>query len=724
MNCFFRKPIVWLPIISKRSDKMRSYHIFYRNLLIITFVVTLVLLGAVNAAVPIDTIPFDSNNNFSNGGFETGNFSGWEVWGDPNNCSEDTICQPAWCDVLTNATCIVRSMSVEITNDSFTDNYSAVLGHYNKDPYTYLHSKIDLRQNLNLTTENTALSLYTKVFSQNIGVNKSVYDYFIIVDDGTEHIIWSLSDTNTSAAPLNNWTLLTFNLSEYSGKNITLIFRFMQDFCCGNGRQWDLIWSGTSLLYLDDIEINTATSSGGVHNINKSTDYLTIQAAIDNASSGDEIHVNSGIYYENVNVNKQLFLKGINTGAGNPVVDARGSGNVITLSAGNITLERFEVEGSSWLDAGILIISNDNFITNNNVSNNYKGISLDESSHSNTLIGNNVSNNGIFGIFLGNSRNNTLKDNYISESISYGLYLGDSSDNTIDSNYILNNYWTGVYLDSSSSNNILNGNNVSNNTGDGITLWDSNSNNMLNGNNVSNNNGDGISILGSINNILMANNVLNNNGFGISLWGSSNITLTRNNVLNNNRAGIYLRGSLSNTLNNNNVFENDNTGISLGTASDSNTLSNNYVLNNTGDGISIWYYSDKNTINDNIVSNNLNDGISLVDYSNNNIIYNNFFNNVNNYKILTSLNKWNISKINNTNIVLGPYMGGNIWANPNGTGFSQTCEDNDGDEICDSTFMFDNNSDYLPLSYFINQALSPSFSASPSIVLPDQLFNI
>ena len=47
-------------------------------------------------------------------------------------------------------------------------------------------------------------------------------------------------------------------------------------------------------------------------------DYAKIQWAIDNATAGDTIEVHSGTYYENVNVTKQLILRGI----GNPVVDA------------------------------------------------------------------------------------------------------------------------------------------------------------------------------------------------------------------------------------------------------------------------------------------------------------------------------------------------------------------------------------------------------------------
>ena len=47
----------------------------------------------------------------------------------------------------------------------------------------------------------------------------------------------------------------------------------------------------------------------------------------------------------------------------------------------------------------------------------------------------------------------------------------------------------------------------------------------------------------------------------------------------------------------------------------------------------------------------------------------------------------------------GPYLGGNIWGNPDGTGFSQTCVDTNKDGICDSNYTLDpGNVDYLPLT--------------------------
>jgi parallel beta-helix repeat protein len=137
--------------------------------------------------------------------------------------------------------------------------------------------------------------------------------------------------------------------------------------------------------------------SGGV-------DFTGIQDAINNTSDGDTIIVHSGVYYENVVVDKSVTLKGI----GHPVVDACGEGDAIRLTADGITLVGFTAtnSGSSWGGAGIMVISSDNIITGNNASNNnHDGIGL-YSSNNNTITGNNVSNNNEEGIRLSSSSNN------------------------------------------------------------------------------------------------------------------------------------------------------------------------------------------------------------------------------------------------------------------------------------------------------------------------------
>ena len=88
------------------------------------------------------------------------------------------------------------------------------------------------------------------------------------------------------------------------------------------------------------------------------------------------------------------------------------------------------------------------------------------------------------------------------------------------------------------------------------------------------------------------------------------------------------------------------------------------------------------------------------------------------HKYFLSSGIWNITKQPGTNIIGGPYLGGNFWAYPNGTGFSQTCPDNDKDGICDVRYTLDeNNIDYLPLAAKAatrNHIINPGFESGTS----------
>jgi pectin methylesterase-like acyl-CoA thioesterase len=110
-------------------------------------------------------------------------------------------------------------------------------------------------------------------------------------------------------------------------------------------------------------------------------DYSKIQDAIDapDTRNGDIVWVMSGVYNENVNVNKTISLEGWNTNNGYPTVDA-GNGNesAITLSADGVILESFKVRNSK--KAGIDVKSNDNQIVDISASKNEYGILLEPSS--------------------------------------------------------------------------------------------------------------------------------------------------------------------------------------------------------------------------------------------------------------------------------------------------------------------------------------------------------
>src|SRR5659263_529585 len=391
-------------------------------------------------------------------------------------------------------------------------------------------------------------------------------------------------------------------------------------------------------------------------------------------------------------------------------------GETIQIDSDGITLNgNGNTITGSYSDIGVYLSSRTGVtIKNLNVKQFRSGISLSYSSN-NTLSRNNASNNN-YGIDLDSSSNNTLSGNNANSNTYKGISLSESSNNTISGNYASNNVYrlsySGVGIDLFySSNNTLSGNNVSKNSYQGIVLYSS-SNNILSGNNANSNNYYGISLSESSNNKLSSNNANSNiYDVGIFLGSSSNNTLSSNNALDNSGDGIFLGSSSNNTLSSNNASSN-NHGIWLSDSSN-NVLNGNNASNNGGynGGHGIYLSSSShNTLSGNNASLNNLDGIVLYSSSNNKI-YNNIFSNTKTFWIYGSnINAWNITKTLGTSIIGSPNLGGNFWDNTDGTGFSQTCPDGDGDGVCNSIYTLDsNNIDYFPLSMNIDiDKISPA----------------
>ena len=81
--------------------------------------------------------------------------------------------------------------------------------------------------------------------------------------------------------------------------------------------------------------------------------YSVIQQAVENASTGDIVEVQSGVYRENVYFfNMPVTLLGVDTGKGLPVVDAGGSSSAITILSNDTTISGFNLTNSGHCGCG------------------------------------------------------------------------------------------------------------------------------------------------------------------------------------------------------------------------------------------------------------------------------------------------------------------------------------------------------------------------------------
>ena len=173
------------------------------------------------------------------------------------------------------------------------------------------------------------------------------------------------------------------------------------------------------------------------------------------------------------------------------------------------------------------------------------------------------------------------------------------------------------------------------------------------------------------------------------------VTFSGFGVEDSKKAGILLTGA-SNCYISNIRARNSEYGILLQDAGSNNINGNIITLNEIGIRLE---GSDSNTVQNNLVAYNYGFGTSLEE-SSRNIIFNNYFKNAENVEenTVNANNTWQSTLSTRNNLVRGPYIGGNFWADLEGTGYSETCVDENSNGICDSTYpVVGGGSDNFPL---------------------------
>ncbi|WP_457741473.1 NosD domain-containing protein [Thermococcus sp.] len=290
-----------------------------------------------------------------------------------------------------------------------------------------------------------------------------------------------------------------------------------------------------------------------------------------------------------------------------------------------------------------------------------------------------IFNSGVFseGIFLIYAHNTVVLDNNLS-GFTLGIEISyDGDNNTIAGNYVFNSTLSGIAVGPQSIGRVFYGNLIANNTlklsGDpalGLYGWVA----------------VGVFLYESDFTVIENNTVLDTYGVGIGLWNSNNTIIKGNKITNTTKIpgasvpGIPAEGSISlvNTKN--------------------NTITGNLIIkSDTALVLNATNFSD-------VRSNRIYDseyGLKIIN-SNHDKIYNNLFNTTYYVNFSGSYNFifFNTTKTRGVNIVGGPFIGGNFWAKPDGSGFSETCTaDADKDGICDVTYeIYPQEIDYLPLT--------------------------
>ena len=228
-----------------------------------------------------------------------------------------------------------------------------------------------------------------------------------------------------------------------------------------------------------------------------------------------------------------------------------------------------------------------------------------------------------------------------------------------------------------------------------------------------------------------------------------------------NRQGIALRNGQEIVIRNNAIRANDRTGIVVGDSQNATIRANKIV--HTGEGFVHYLYSTmdlfthavavsgstgtiiagndlsgdhgslrlENSVGTRVTGNQIAGricGIMSLSSAGDAVVFDNVVRNVHAVYGSPANTVWNTTPSPGPNVVGGPQIGGNFWAKPDGTGFSETHPDANGDGFIDTPFVngdYGGGTDYLPLAPWTGPKLValPGGSGLPTSTVGNGLYD-
>jgi hypothetical protein len=296
------------------------------------------------------------------------------------------------------------------------------------------------------------------------------------------------------------------------------------------------------------------TYSGAIHYVGGTGtgNYSKIQAAIDNATDGDIVHVYSGIYNEFINIKKQIHLIGEDKHT--TIIRGNNLSTLICISDQYVIIENFTIEdfGRQYDDYGICITENHAIINNNNFHKVYYNggacIGILSASYI-TISNNNISGyptelSKTIGIYADKKgKYLTIENNTFYRVITGGIHVYDIQNSSISNNSFYQGGGISIKGSWSRNNHIFNNQII-----EAIIPIDIKSHDLVVKNNLIQGTKEACYLQGSSPTIITNNSI---NDAKIIIEDANGITIKYNQFQNNS---IYVINSYKNEISKNNFY--------------------------------------------------------------------------------------------------------------------------------------------------------------------------